>query len=688
MGGRLTVGNDALAGATSRRLSRRQWLPALLGAKVEDVARIGHPARCDVCVGCGNKASGQRARQLAEQYGRDFLLLEDGFLRSCGDASDPAAFSICVDDLGIYYDARRESRLEQLISHAATAAEMERAALLVAAWRQGRISKYNNVRDAARMPVDPYVLVVDQTVGDSSVAGACAGAADFIRMLTAAMEENPGVDILVKTHPDVVSGRKQGYLSRLPPAMAKRVRVIASEAHAPDMIEHARAVYTVSSQMGFEALLWGVPVRTFGMPFYSGWGLTLDTMTAPLRRRSVPLLQLVFAALVRYVRYVDPETGQRCEAERAIEYVRLQRMMRSRFPERVHAIGFSRWKRQAARAFFAGSSLTFGSTRRRIPPGTEALAVWGSRQEPMDAGSMPLIRVEDGFLRSVGLGAALTWPVSWVQDMTGIYYDATHPSAIEDLLNEAEFGPELLERARRLRQSIVASRLSKYNLRGRSGWRRPGTSRRVILVVGQVESDASLKFGCSPGLSIATNAGLVGAVRAAHPDAYLVFREHPDVSQGYRDGSGGDPTHYDVVDEVASAAAIEDLLSGVDEVHVMTSLTGFEALLRGVPVITYGLPFYAGWGLTLDRASCCRRRRHVSLDALVAATLIAYPAYICPVSGRFTTPERAISALVSIREGEDPALRSRRAGLCQQFGRLAVRLLVRVRVSGAARRSC
>jgi len=64
----------------------------------------------------------------------------------------------------------------------------------------------------------------------------------------------------------------------------------------------------------------------------------------------------------------------------------------------------------------------------------------------------------------------------------------------------------------------------------------------------------------------------------------------------------------------------------------LTSLSGFDALLRGKAVTTYGLPFYAGWGLTTDMAfaatSCfARRTRQLSLDELVAATLLRYPVY-------------------------------------------------------------
>jgi capsular polysaccharide export protein len=38
------------------------------------------------------------------------------------------------------------------------------------------------------------------------------------------------------------------------------------------------------------------------------------------------------------------------------------------------------------------------------------------------------------------------------------------------------------------------------------------------------------------------------------------------------------------------------LINQVNEVWTMTSLLGFEALIRGKSVTCLGLPFYCGWG--------------------------------------------------------------------------------------------
>src|SRR5204862_6499518 len=135
------------------------------------------------------------------------------------------------------------------------------------------------------------------------------------------------------------------------------------------------------------------------------------------------------------------------------------------------------------------------------------LLLWGSTpKQPSLAADVVLIRVEDGFLRSVGLGAELALPLSWVLDRTSMYYDATRPSDLEQLLESWEFTPQLLARAAALRKRIVASGITKYSV-GERAWRRPGRA-RVILVPGQVESDASLRLGAP---TLRTNLALVRA---------------------------------------------------------------------------------------------------------------------------------------------------------------------------------
>ena len=84
----------------------------------------------------------------------------------------------------------------------------------------------------------------------------------------------------------------------------------------------------------------------------------------------------------------------------------------------------------------------------------------------------------------------------------------------------------------------------------------------------------------------------------------------------------------------------------VDSIHTMTSLVGFEGLLRKKKVYTYGLPFYAGWGLTEDAIQIDRRHRVLSLSELVFGALIQYPTYISMQSKMYSNPEQIVDELI------------------------------------------
>src|SRR5574343_869528 len=238
-------------------------------------------------LGWGCKPSGGRAFSASRRLGVPCWLLEDGFLRSVGlGVSGEGALSIVVDDLGIYYDSTRPSRLERLISSDRSVEELSRARQLVTLWQQARVTKYNHLREMSQPPVQPYVLVVDQTFGDASITFGQADKDSFQRMLSAALNENPAGQVVLKIHPDVHAGKKKGNIDLQAARANPRVKILAIDAHPVGLIERAEIVYVVTSQLGFEALLWGKRVRTFGMPFYAGWGLTEDELPAPDRRKN------------------------------------------------------------------------------------------------------------------------------------------------------------------------------------------------------------------------------------------------------------------------------------------------------------------------------------------------------------------------------------------------------------------
>lgn len=336
----------------------------------------------------------------------------------------------------------------------------------------------------------------------------------------------------------------------------------------------------------------------------------------------------------------------------------------------IYALDFSSWKRKPLTLCFPDQQVHFVSCLDKVPDGA-MLVVWGMRAVPeASKRGISVARVEDGFLRSVGLGADLIRPLSWVVDMRGMYFDATQPSDLEALLAEAAFSDDLLRRAATLRKRIAACGLTKYNV-GASRWQRPRGAASVVLVPGQVESDASILYG-APGIK--TNLGLLQAVRAAIPDAHLIYKPHPDVVAGLRAAGTGEYEASGWCDKVVMDAPMGELLREVDEVHCLTSLTGFEALLRGKKVVCYGQPFYSSWGLTEDYAPVARRTRRLSLDELVAGALILYPRYMSRTKNAVITPEEALDELMAwLRHG------GQSAPWWRKLFRVVLRLVVGVR---------
>lgn len=314
---------------------------------------------------------------------------------------------------------------------------------------------------------------------------------------------------------------------------------------------------------------------------------------------------------------------------------------RVEFPPVVHSHGLSLRKGAFISDFVAPSTLHAVSTGAEVPE-NGTLLLWGRSEVPHGVpSSVRIVRVEDGFLRSVGLGADLIRPMSLAFDTRGIYFDSTIPSDLEDLLQHASISDDLVARAKRLRERVVERGVTKYNVGG-APWMRPSEANRVVLVPGQVETDASLAFG-APHLR--RNLDLLKAVRALESDAYVVYKPHPDVVAGLRKRGDGEESASDFCDELIVDAPMGALLPVVDAVHVNTSQTGFEALLRGKEVTCHGQPFYAGWGLTRDLAPCARRTRVRSLDELVAAALVLYPTYVSARTGERTTAEDALDEL-------------------------------------------
>ncbi|MFC3616057.1 capsular polysaccharide biosynthesis protein [Lutimaribacter marinistellae] len=596
--------------------------------------RLGLPGPGDAVAIWGASPTASRGRAIAAKYDVPVITVEDAFLRSLhpGRAGEPP-LGLSIDHAGVHFDARHPSDLETLLAtHPLDdTALLDAARAAMARIAELELSKYSGFDPSALAPDPGYVLVIDQTRGDASVTASNGDDALFREMLVFAQEENPGARVIIKSHPETLKGYRAGYFG--PEHTNDRIALLTENVSPRALLEGAVGVYTLSSQMGFEAILAGHKPRVFGQPFYAGWGLTQDQNPVPRRERRLTRAQLVAAALIIYPRWYDPYRDRLCELEQVLDTLESQVRAWRQDHAGWTASGMRLWKRNHLRNFFGGhGKLSFVPDK----PQDDARPhmCWANRAPP----DTSVTRVEDGFLRSRGLGAELVPPLSLVTDELGIYYDPTRPSRLEQLIATREtLRPDQERRAERLIAKIVDLGMSKYNLGGEqpnlpAGYR--------VLVPGQVEDDASILKGAG---DVCDNLALLRAVRTAHPEAVIVYKPHPDVEAGLRDGK---IEAEGLADVVAKHSDPVGLLAQVDELWTMTSLMGFEALLRGVKVTTLGAPFYAGWGLTDDRGPVpARRGARPSLAGLAHATLIDYPRYRDPVTGLPCPAEVAIDRL-------------------------------------------
>ena len=232
--------------------------------------------------------------------------------------------------------------------------------------------------------------------------------------------------------------------------------------------------------------------------------------------------------------------------------------------------------------------INLGKARRSGVQHRRNLMVWTSAYQDLAASA---VRIEDGFLQSKGLGARLTPPLLLVTDQLGIYYDPRQPSQLEQLIAASvSLRPNQRNRSENLRPRVTTEGLTKYN----GGQTAPSiVGARRILVPRQVEDDASIITDAG---EICTNLALLTAVRRANPDAIVLYNPHPDVMTGLSRGVLPDQQSAAIANRVLGDVDPASLLTQAEEVWAMTSLLGFEALLRNKVVVTYWAPFYADWG--------------------------------------------------------------------------------------------
>ncbi|EIV6476178.1 capsular polysaccharide biosynthesis protein [Campylobacter lari] len=611
----------------------------------------------DIFVGWGRKKSGLKAIALAKKYNVKFLLLEDGFLRSLnlGVEKSPS-FSIVKDEVGIYYDATAPSKLENILNiYEFSSEELEQAKKAIELIKTEKLSKYNN---NLCIPKDLFstneerVLIITQVANDASLKFGLADSFSTQEIINDTIKENPNAKIYIKIHPDVLSGKKQSDFNAQD--LPSKCVVIKENYNPIELLSHFKKVYTKTSGMGFEALMLGCECVCYGVPFYAGWGLTQDKQACKRRLKKRSLEEVFYATYILYSEYFNPYLNQKSDIFDTIYTLAKYKKIEQANSNALYFLGFTLWKRWFMKPFFKAKNnkIIFLNSLDELYKAKlnseDKIFIWGKKYNKTLLAkdfSNEIFLVEDGFLRSVFLGSDLTRPFSLIIDSKGLYVDPSKPSDLEDILQNHEFDESLRQRAKKLITTITQNKFSKYN-----GLKHEklnfNTNKKIILIPAQVEDDASMILG---GAGFDT-LKLLQSVRETNENAFIVFKPHPDVLSGNRKGLKDKSIILKYCDEIIENVSIDSAINACDEVHTITSTSGFDALLRGKKVVVYGKPFYAGWGLTSDLYEIPRRTRVLSLEELVAGVLILYPRYIHPKSKILCEVELALDIMLKMQK--------------------------------------
>lgn len=261
---------------------------------------------------------------------------------------------------------------------------------------------------------------------------------------------------------------------------------------------------------------------------------------------------------------------------------------------------------------------------------------------------MPYMSVEYGLISSRHLPSEKQFNFSLILDEVGAFFDTQHYSRLEMLL-DAGFGgetKELTTRARSFMQTVLKHQITKYNNAPVMILPPKPQNRRRILVIDQTSGDLSIKFGQCGVFSFQDM--LDHAL--AQADADVILKPHPESLAGAK-GANFDIASLKGIPNLTILTEncnIMSLMPQVDEVYVMVSGVGLEALMAGKTVRCFGVPFYAGRGLTIDMVEPSRPRRPLSIEELVAGVFLQYHLWYDPVTGMPTTAEACLERLIPL----------------------------------------
>ncbi len=162
-----------------------------------------------------------------------------------------------------YWD-RQQQEYDQILNHSLRAGRMYLN-------RKLNTTLYSNFSDSLKSA--PYVYFPFHVQADYSLTVRSPEYLDQLGVVRYLADVLPaGFNLLIKEHPASIGGYRRDQLAPLLDAHPN-LKILHPSTSSYDVLEAARAVVTINSKVGAEALMFGKPVIALGDSFYSASGL-------------------------------------------------------------------------------------------------------------------------------------------------------------------------------------------------------------------------------------------------------------------------------------------------------------------------------------------------------------------------------------------------------------------------------
>ena len=587
----------------------------------------------------------------------------------------------------VYYDFTKESNIESILrsNWIPSEEEWKLAASALQMINKYGITKYNEYPHLPENFVKSSnihnILLVDQPVDDHTVLTGSANEQTFNDMLLYAFDNFPYSTIYVKLHPDTIDGKKEGYLKRLldKHQLADHPSIVLIDQHCniTSFFNFVQEVFVVTSQVGFEALLRGKSVTCFGMPFYAGWGLTNDMQVLTYAKPKRTLIDLFIVLAIQHCLYLNPFTKKKGTILDFLEYISLQQRHSNKKDILFYNSHFSDCKNIDLLLDLKGKKPVSLNNPRKFKKYYDCLVIADNKKDYQAVTANKCKHsafMADGFLFS-SFGSPKE-PLSLIIDYNGPYYDPKAYSDLEYLLSNENF----TEHEKKLSEHFLDSLRVTYAQKARleevgnlAAIKRDAGSKKIIFVPGQAEDDDLTFVGGH--MAINNDYHFLKTICEQNENSFIVYKPHHNHktktnSEVSKEGIislnaiAGQKKNKLVIEDNASISHCIDYCT---EVHINNHDCGLEAIIKGKKVITYGNPFYSGYGLTEDKQHSLRPKRNLTVHELALGTYMLYPRYKVPEHEGFVN---AFTALEYVKLKNEPTSLINQTGLSSLFKKI------------------